>query len=130
MRDVIKTIESWRAPRRVLEFLNGPPPGAGRFLFNAGRARPQEEVRRLYFVFRGRVLGWFAASVVENHGDYNSEYAHQFTPPYWKAARFLFACAPPFVFLKKQRIFHRGFQGWRYFDFQAYSKTLDAKVKL
>lgn len=38
-------------------------------------------------------------------------------------------CAPPMVRIE-ERIFYEGFRGWRYFDFEAYRETVDARHRV
>jgi len=129
-RDAIKTIEGWRDPRRVREYLREGPDHSGRFLFNVGNGCPQRKVARLFFVFHGRILGWFAVAGIEKRtAELSLEYARQYSPPYFKAAKFLFICARPFHFIR-ERVFYEGFRGWRYFDFETYRNSLDAKVRI
>lgn len=128
MPDVIKTIESWRDARRVLAFLHShdhSPDPEWRFIFNLGRGCPQRPVGRLYFVFKGRVLGWFAIeSFQQNVGQFEG-YSKMFSG--WSPARWVMVCQPPFTRIK-ERIYKRGFQGWRYFDLEAYRNSSEAKM--
>lgn len=97
MPDIIKTIESWRRPRRVHEFLahtrtwldpHGPAPVAlfnagdrdvtvygsmcrgqeGFYVFPLGRGEPKRKpIGCLWFVFRGRIYGSFALARIERN---------------------------------------------------------------
>lgn len=100
MPDIIKTIESWRRPRRVHQFLantqiwRDPFPetpvalfeGDGRdvaaygsmvrsdsgfYVFQLGRGKPKQEPKNLWFVYRGRVYGHFEIARIErNEGQF------------------------------------------------------------
>lgn len=140
MADVIKTIEGWRDPGRVLAWLTRWNKGRNAvYFFVFGRGRPKERVENLWFTFRGRVLGWFeVVEVKANVGDLydfvtgkecRTMEGTPVTTPGWhpKLGVYLAICRPPFHLLKS-RLYLAGFRGWRYFDFLSYRLTPEAKL--
>ncbi len=115
MPDAIKTIEGWRDELKVRRFLSAR---VGFFIFSLGRGKPKQLVERLWFTFKGRVLGSIAIEAIEeNTGQYDGKLKLLYGD--WKPGRILMRCRPPFEFLEEE-VFHRGFQGWRYFDLEQY----------
>lgn len=152
MAAIIKTIEAWRDPARVLTWLTrrnaSPQPEDYLYYFALGRGRPKQAVEQLWFTFQGCVLGWFAVAEIVPHlgewadfvaGGTTMEEATQPKPAItlyldrlgkmWrpKPGVWLILCPPPFHLLE-EKIFFSGFQGFRYFEFESYRKGLDAKI--
>jgi len=110
------------------------------YYFTLGRGRPrrarfyvgQSCPNQLYFTHKGIVIGHFTiAEIVQNAGQLpeltnmdGDPSAWQIKPDAWVAV-----CQPPFVRLA-DRIYHEGFQGWRYFDLESYRGTIDAKLRI
>jgi len=152
MADIIKTIESWRRPRRVHQFLAHAhrwedaanamamaygsmiQDAGGYYAFQLGRGEPQRKpVGRLWFVFRGRLYGSFEIARIErNVGQFEdlvTMYKHEGLAVDWhlRPDNWVAICKPPFAFFKGAHVYYEGFQGWRYFEFEAYSASLEAK---
>jgi hypothetical protein len=124
MNAALKTIEGWRDEPRVRKFLSTP---WGFFIFSLGRGRPKRPIERLYFTFRGRIFGWIHVTAVEeNTGQYDQHLKTMFGDG-WRPGRIICRCAPPFHFID-ELVFHRGFQGWRYFDFDVYRNSEAARL--
>lgn len=145
MSYIIKTIESWRDPRRVIRWLHAFDGNKDAcFYFPIGRGMPKRSpVTRLYFTFRGRVMGWFkiaefqvmcptllewmiseTGSMPENQDreptakcNLNLVYkgGKRWFP---KLGTWVVFCSSPFHRTKK-RIYMQGFRGFRYFDLKA-----------
>lgn len=102
------------------------------FYFTIGRGKPSREIDRLFYTHKGLILGHFViAEIVQNVGQLprlrsicgeTSEW--QIRPDNWVAI-----CDPPFHFLR-ERLYHDGFRGFRYFDLNAYRGTVDSKVRV
>lgn len=137
MSAIIKTLPSRFARGQLDKFFGPDDQGNANFCayyFTLGRGRPQrpEPVTQLYFTHRGRVLGHFVIQeIVQNKGQLPLLTTLDGDPSEWqiKPDRWVAVCRPPFLRLKK-KVFHRGFQGWRYFDLGKYRRTLDSKVNL
>ena len=163
MPDIIKTIESWRRPRRVHQFLArtkiwkdpfAPSPIAlfegkdrdlmiygsmcaaesGFYVFQLGRGEPcRQPVARLWFVFCGRLYGSFEIARIErNEGQFEeliTMYKREDLAKEWhlRMGNWVAICKPPFTFFKGKHVHYQGFQGWRYFDLEAYRATLAAR---
>jgi hypothetical protein len=129
MPDIIKTWPSFVTPEKVAKIFRAK---WARFYFSLGRGRPKQEVSRVWYTYRGRILGSIPVEqIVRNDGslpklrslsDRESEW--QFKHDIWVAV-----CLPPMARLK-ERIYHEGFRGWRYFDFGTYRTTVGAKVRI
>jgi hypothetical protein len=127
--DILKTMPSSFARGDINRFLRA----FACFYFTLGRGRPEKLINRLWFVHRGRIIGFFAVEeIVQNVGqlpqlrtmDDTADSKWQIKPDAWVAV-----CPPPFVRLP-ERIFHEGFRGWRYFDLASYSASPGAKVRI
>lgn len=116
-------------PRKVLQVFTHD---WGNFYFTLGRGHPKQEVDQIFFTHRGRILGSFTVGrIVQNDGslpklrslsDVESEW--QIRGDAWVAV-----CPPPF-FRLKEKLYHEGFRGWRYFDLNSYRGTLDSKIHI
>jgi hypothetical protein len=153
MPDIIKTIESWRRPRRVHRFLAHTQrwedprdataygslvqDAAGFYVFQLGRGEPQRKpVRRLWFVFRGRLYGSFEIVRIERNAgqfeDLVTMYKREDLAKEWhlRDDNWVVICKPPFAFFKGRHIYYEDFQGWRYFDLESYRKLPEARWKV
>lgn len=152
MSDIIKTIESWRDPRRVKDFLTAfrneedasvaygsmvQNRDDGVYVFQLGRGQPkQKPITRLWFVYRGRIYGSFrVAEIVRNDGrfqDLVTMYKRESPAKDWRLRddNWVAVCTPPFEFHTGRRLFHDGFQGWRYFDLEAYRMSPLSMVRV
>jgi len=129
MTAILKTWPAFMPPRKVLEVFGHD---WGRFYFTLGRGKPQKPINELYYTHRGRILGSFEiGEIVQNVGQLPKLTAIDGTESEWqiKGDRWVAICPPPFHRLK-EKLYHDGFRGWRYFDLEAFRKTIDAKVRL
>jgi hypothetical protein len=131
---IIKTLPVRFARGEIERFfgLDGKPCWTT-YYFTLGRNRPRRVTpEKLYFTHKGIVVGFFFISeIVQNVGQLpkltnmdGDPSAWQIKPDAWVAV-----CRPPFAALT-ERIYHEGFQGWRYLDFGTYRRTTEAKVRL
>ena len=129
MADIIKTWPGFMARSRVLEAFTSPWPI---FYFTLGRGKPAQEIEKLYWTHKSRIIGHFKiTSIVRNAGQLpklksiTGEFSEwQIKPDAWVAI-----CNPPFYPLE-EKLFYMGFRGWRYFALDTYRGSLDAKVRL
>jgi hypothetical protein len=132
---ILKTLPARFARGEIQRFfgLDGKPCWTT-YYFTLARGKPRliPQPEKLYFTHKGIVLGHFViAEIVQNAGQLpkltnmdGDPSAWQIPPDAWVAV-----CPPPFHPLKL-RIYHTGFQGWRYFDLDAYRKTMGAKLRI
>jgi hypothetical protein len=128
---ILKTLPTFFARGRIHEFLATP---FSNFFFTLGRGRPQrpDPVTEIYFTHNGVLLGHFdITEIVQNKGQLPLLTTLDGRPSEWqiKPDRWVAVCRPPFHPIK-EKIFHSGFRGWRYFDLDAYRGSLDSKVRL
>lgn len=134
MTSIIKTLPVRFARGELERFLglDGKPCWTIYF-FTLGRGRPKRITpEQIYFTHKGIVIGHFAiADIVQNVGQIpkltnmdGDPSAWQIKPDAWVAV-----CRPPFVRLE-DKIYHEGFQGWRYFDLGSYRGTIGAKLRI
>ena len=108
----------------------------GEFYFTLGRAKPTREVQRLWYTHQGQVIGSFQINrIVINDGtlpklrSITGEVSEwQIKPDSWVAI-----CKPPFTRLRRsrtERVYHDGFRGWRYFDFDQYAQTPESRYRV
>jgi hypothetical protein len=131
MPEIIKTWPAFMDPKKVAQIF-GPHPPFGEYYFTLGRGKPQQEVTKLWFTYRGRILGCFPIHRVwRNDGSLpplrrldGEESDWQLKPDAWIAV-----CNPQFEKLRA-RVYFGGFRGWRYFDLSAHRGTMESKVRL
>jgi hypothetical protein len=125
--DVLKTWPAFMTSRHTLEVMGHP---FARFYFALGRGKPQQAIERLFFTHRGRIIGSFQVEELRKHDGTNiprltslegGESEWQIKPDMWVAI-----CAGPMQRLK-EKLYHDGFRGWRYFDLDEYRASGDAK---
>lgn len=129
MTAILKTWPAFMERRKALEVFNHQ---WSRFYFTLGRGRPKREPKQIWHTHRGIILGHHVIEeIVRNDGSLpklrslsDEESAWQIRPDNWVAV-----CLPPFYPLR-ERIYHEGFRGWRYFDLDAYRDTREAKVRI
>jgi hypothetical protein len=141
MKAILKTLPARFARGQLERFLST----FNHYYFTLGRGRPkQSDPTELYFTHCGRIIGHFEIeSIVRNAGDLRDgarqegsvelpklttldggASAWQIPPGNWVAV-----CRPPFHRLK-QRIYHEGFRGWRYFDLESYRGSVGSKIRI
>jgi hypothetical protein len=128
--DIIKTWPAFIEPKIVARIfaLNAP---WTHFYYTLGRGKPKQKLEKLWFTYRGRILGSFMViEVVINDGSLprlgrldGGESDWQIKPDNWVAICNLFEKAP-------HRVYMSGFRGFRYFDYDAYRRSADAKVRI
>jgi hypothetical protein len=104
----------------------------GRFYFTIGRGRPAKPVEILFYTHKGVILGHFEiAEIIQNVGQLPRlrSITGEFSEWQIKLGNWVAICDPPFHFLK-ERLYHDGFRGFRYFDLDAYRGTVDSKVRI
>jgi hypothetical protein len=129
MTDIIKTWPSFMPRAQVREVFTA---GWGLFYFTLGRGKPKQEIERLWFTHKGRILGSFKINrIVQNDGTLprlqrldGGESEWQIKPDRWVAI-----CLPPFARLK-ETVYHESFRGFRYFNLEQYRGTADARINL
>jgi len=126
---IIKTWPSFMPRKRVREAFTHD---WGRFYFTIGRGKPAKPVEILFYTHKGVILGHFEISeIVQNVGQLPRlrSISGDFSEWQIKLGNWVAICDPPFHFLK-ERLYHDGFRGFRYFDLDAYRGTVDSKVRI
>jgi len=134
MTAILKTLPTRFARGEIERFfgLAGKPCWTTYF-FTLGRGRPKRcDPTEIYFTHKGIIVGHFTiADIVKNAGQLpllrtmdGDPSAWQIPPDAWVAI-----CAPPFHRLK-EKLYHEGFRGWRYFDIAEYRGLISSKVRL
>ncbi len=137
MGAILKTLPTRFARGDIERFLGlgAKKPAWCNYYFTLGRGRPRRDgftLRQLYFTHKGIVIGYFdVAEVVQNVGQLPQLTNMDGDPSAWQIPgdAWVAVCPPPFHPLR-DRVFHHGFQGWRYFDLQKYRSSLDARIRL
>lgn len=131
MTDIIKTWPAFMDGKKVAQIFS--PDGCfARYFFTLGRGKPKQPIERIWFSWRGRILGSFAIEkVVCNDGSLpqlsrldGGESEWQIRKDAWVAV-----CTPGCRRIK-ERVFMAGFRGWRYFDFEDYRAKPESRVRL
>jgi hypothetical protein len=131
--DIIKTWPAQVEPRIAAQIFSREGAFA-RYYFTLGRGRPKQKIERMWFTYRARIVGsFFVEAVVCNDGSLpqlkrlsepDSDSAWQIRKDAWVAVC-VPGCERPL-----ERVFMSGFRGWRYFDYESYKGTLEAKCRL
>lgn len=127
--EIIKTWPAFMEPALVRRVFDGK---WRQYYFTLGRGRPQSELGRIWFTHRGVLLGSFVvAGIVVNDGSLPKLTRLDGGPSEWqiKPDRWVAVCVGPIDWLGEQ-VFHESFRGWRYFDFETYRNSLDARLNL
>lgn len=131
MAEIIKTWPAFMDARKVAEIFS--PAGAfALYYFTLGRGKPRQPVSRIWFTYRGRILGSFEVdAVVCNDGSLptlrrldGQESEWQIRKDAWVAV-----CVPGCDRLR-DRVFMSGFRGWHYFELDSYRKNPESKCRL
>jgi hypothetical protein len=133
MPDIIKTWPAFIEPKVAAQIFSRKGSFA-RYYFTLGRGKPKQQIECMWFTYRGRIVGNFIIEeVVCNDGSLptlkrlsepESDSAWQIAKDAWVAIC-VSGCWRP-----SERVFMTGFRGWRYFDFEAYRLTSEAKCRL
>jgi hypothetical protein len=126
---ILKTWPAFMPPKKVLQVFSHE---WGRFYFTLGRGKPQRPIDQLWYTHRGRILGYFCiGEIVQNVGQLPKLRAIDGTESEWqiRGDAWVAICPPPFLRLR-EKLYHEGFRGWRYFDLDAYRGTTASKVRI
>ena len=130
MSDIIKTWPSFVNPRKVAEMFYGEP--FGTYYFALGRGKPKQNIERLWFTYRGRILGCFKIErIIVNDGNLPRLRSLSGEESEWqiKPDAYVAICSPPCE-KPGHRAFMTGFRGWRYFDVDKYTQTPESRMRL
>ena len=129
MTAILKTWPAFMPPKKVLEVFTHD---WGRFYFTLGRGCPKRTPEYLYYTHRGRIIGHFwIEEIVQNVGQLPKLRSISGEESEWqiKGDAWVAICPPPFYRLK-ERLYHEGFRGWRYFDIEEYRGLISSKVRI
>lgn len=132
MADILKTWPAAVEARTVARIFSATAPPWSRYYFALGRGKPKTTPTFLWFNYQGRILGKFVIEQIAcNDGTFpelrrldGGESAWQIRRDAWVAI-----CAPPCLRIR-ERVFHESFRGWRYFDFESYRQSPEARHRL
>jgi hypothetical protein len=138
MADVIKTWPGYMDREKVMRIFTLSSHERwrpdDRYYFVIGKGKPKQTIERLWFVHQGEILGCFVVDSVQcNVGEFpklrsleNRESEWQIKPDRWVAI-----CKGPFLPLTgDEPVYHDAFRGFRYFDFNSYIQTMEAKIPI
>lgn len=132
MADIIKTWPAVVPAPTVAQIFSPRHPPFCRYYFTLGRGKPKQSLEKIWFTYRGRILGWFEIeALVVNDGTLPRLNRLDGAPSEWQIRKdaYVLVCAPPCQCVP-ERVFHEGFRGWRYFDFESYKLSTDARVRM
>jgi hypothetical protein len=128
--DIIKTWPAFISAKATARMFSESVPPFHVYFFTLGRGMPKQKIDRLWFTYQGRIIGWFPVEeIIVNVGQIPVLNRLDGGESDWQIKKDakVAICNPPCVRLK-ERIFMDGFRGWRYFDFQTYRGTSDARI--
>ena len=104
------------------------------FYFTLGKGKPGRAIEHLWFTHRGEILGRFAVrEIVCNVGQLPKLRSLEDRESEWqiKRDRWVAICPSPFARTPgAETVYHDSFRGFRYFDFHAYSQTMEARIAI
>lgn len=101
------------------------------YYFTLGRGKPTQQIERVWFTWKGRILGSFKVDrIVRNDGSLPKLSRLDGGESEWQIKRdaWVAICGEDCVPLR-ERVYMSGFRGWRYFDLESYRHTAEAKVR-
>lgn len=129
--DIIKTWPSIVDAKTVARIFS-PKGSFARYYFTVGRGNPKQKIERMWFTYRGRILGSLAVEeIVCSDGSLPRLNRLDGQPSEWQIAKdaWVAVCVPgcqrPPV-----RAWMSGFRGFRYFNFEEYWGTPEARCKV
>lgn len=131
MAEIIKTWPANVDARTVAEMFCVEPIW-GNYFFTLGRGKPAQSIERIWFTYRGRILGNFNVNkIVVNDGSLPHLHKLSDLESDWhiKPDMHVAICASGCERLK-ERVFMSGFRGYRYFNLSEYRSTPDARIRI
>lgn len=132
MAEIIKTWPAWAEARKVAQMFSAKTSCFARYYFILGRGKPALPITRIWYTWRGRILGSFeVAEIVCNVGQIPKLWSLSGEESEWQIPkdRYVAICIVGCERLK-ERIFMSGFRGWRYFDLESYRSTSESRHRL
>lgn len=129
--DIIKTWPAIVAPDVVARIFS-PKGSFARYYFTIGRGKPKQKIERMWFTYRGRILGSLAVEeIVCNDGSLPRLNRLDGQPSEWQIAKdaWVAVCVPGCE-RPAERVYMSGFRGFRYFDYDAYRWSLEARCRV
>lgn len=129
--DIIKTWPADMDAKTVARIMS--PKGCfARYYFALGRGKPKQKVDRLWFTYRGRILGsFFVEEVVCNDGSLPKLNRLDGQPSEWQIKKDAWvAICVPGCERPPERTYHEPFRGWRYFSYENFRGTMEAKCRV
>lgn len=129
--DIIKTWPAFIDPKTVARMFS-PKGSFARYYFTIGHGRPKQKIERMWFTYRGRILGrFYVEEVVCNDGSLPKLNRLDGQPSEWQIRKdaWVAVCVPGCV-RTRERVFYGAFRGFRYFDYEAYRGTMEAKCRV
>lgn len=129
MSDILKTWPAFMARRKVLAIFRSE---FAMFYFTLGKGKPQRPIEHLWFTHQGEILGRFKVhEIVCNVGQLPKLRSLENRESEWqiKRDRYVAICPGPFA-PSPEPVYHDSFRGFRYFDFHAYSQTMESRIAI
>jgi hypothetical protein len=127
LAEILKTWPSSMPRKRVLAAFSH----FSTFYFSIGRGKPQRSIERLWYTHKGVIIGCFRVGVLkQNDGSFPKLRSITGDVSEWQIKRDMWTaiCPGPFERLK-ERVYHSGFRGWRYFDLEQYKKLPESRIR-
>jgi hypothetical protein len=129
MAEIIRTWPASDKPQAAAQLFHIEP--GGLFYFTLGRGKPKQEIEKLWFTYCGRIIGYFRVLKIVTDDEVPDD-LHFISEPkkHWapRKHRWVAVCKSGCV-RAPVRVFMGGFRGWRYFDFEAYRGTPEARCR-
>lgn len=129
MADLIKTWPACVSAQATARMFSETVPSFHLYYFTLGRGMPKQKIDWLWFTYQGRIIGRFSVEeIIVNTGQIPKLHRLDGGESEWQIKKDakVAICPAPCVRLK-ERIFMDGFRGYRYFDFENYRGTSEAR---
>lgn len=131
MAQIIKTWPAFMDAKKVAAIF-APKGCFACYYFTLGRGKPKQPITRIWFTWRGRILGSFEVGVVVcNDGSLPRLSRIDGGESEWQIRKdaWVVICNAGCDRIR-ERVFMPGFRGWRYFDLESYRSEPGSKIRI
>lgn len=120
-------------PRKVLQIFREAEKGAAFsvYYFTLGKGKPKQVINRIWFTYSNRILGAFTVrQVVCNVGQLPKLRRIDGSESEWQIKRDRYVVICDTFRRLPGKVYYGSFRGFHYFDFDAYSRSVESKIAI